>query len=67
MDANEKANLNRQQYLEQKYRDDMIKRLHNNDCWLIWADGYLSCPICGLLLHPTTKIIHIIWHEQNNI
>jgi len=51
---------------EQEIRESMIQSLHNERFWTKWADGYISCPICGATIHPQIKIIHITWHERNN-
>lgn len=51
---------------EDKERDEMIKTLHQDNAWQKWADGYISCPICGTLIHPIYRGVHEAWHERNN-
>lgn len=33
--------------------------------WDMWADGYLSCPVCGALVHPSYKDTHVDWHSRS--
>ena len=33
-----------------------------DNLWQEWADGYLSCPVCGSLVHPLDRDTHRKWH-----
>lgn len=49
-----------------EYREWMVTALHTDQAWQRWADGYMSCPVCGALIHPAYRQTHEAWHERNN-
>ena len=55
---------NQRDAAEAAFRADMVKRLHDQGYWPRFE--YLICPICGALIHPSTRDLHIMWHDQNN-
>lgn len=46
-------------------QDRLLKKLDAKD-WPIWADGYVSCPICGSTVHPLAKEAHQEWHKTSD-
>lgn len=42
-------------------QERLRNRLHGD--WPTWAEGQLTCPICGATVHPEAKPLHTQWHE----
>lgn len=41
----------------------MAEHLSQPDHWRTSVHGNLTCPVCGVLLHPMSKDTHIAWHQ----
>jgi uncharacterized Zn finger protein (UPF0148 family) len=39
--------------------------LKNRSNWIVYADGNVSCPVCGSLVAIYTKELHIEWHLKD--
>lgn len=44
-------------------RADLRLRDRLKGRWPMWADGSLSCPVCGASVHPSAQDVHTTWHE----